>query len=208
MNDRSDSLDKPAAGREGLRAPDDLLAQMHAFQAGRPGAFDRLYQAIWKPVLVRAGKMGLAAQECEELAQKVMVRVYLYAPKASFASRQELWSWIYTVTAREVYKAWRQKTPQFISDEGLELLNSEMSAGRADPLDSAEQGEAVRDVGDCIDLLGQPQRLHLLGVLVHGLTFRQAAGLHGLSLGQFKHKYEKALQKVRDCMRAKGHELP
>ena len=67
--------------------------------------------------------------------------------------------------------------------------------------------EIVADVGECIERLEESQRLCLLGPLAGELTFRQAAAIHNLSLGQFKHRYEKAIAKVRDCMKSKGHKI-
>ena len=67
--------------------------------------------------------------------------------------------------------------------------------------------EALGHVQECIGLLEEMDRRYLQGHLIKGLTFRQAAASNGISLGQFKHRYEKALQQVRECMRAKGHDF-
>ncbi len=67
--------------------------------------------------------------------------------------------------------------------------------------------EILEDAGECIGRLEENQRLYLLGHLVGELTFRQAADIHDLSLGQFKHRYEKAIDSVRNCMKSKGHAI-
>ncbi|MEA3367183.1 MAG: hypothetical protein U9R68_03605 [Planctomycetota bacterium] len=130
-----------------------------------------------------------------------------YAGRAHFESSGRLWGWVYTIATREIYKHWKRRRPDLISDEGLEHLASLPTATAADPATSAVEAETLQDVEQCLDRLDEADRLHLLGPLVQGLTFRRAAAIHGLTLGQFKHRYGKALAKVRDCMRGKGHDL-
>jgi len=185
----------------------DLLEAMLAFQQGHRDAFDALYQAIWSPVCLRAARMGLRAEESEEITQKVLVRIFLYCAKAEFRSTAQIWSWVYTITVREVYKHWRRRRPELVSEEGLELLQRQAAAADDDPVTLATDAEVLSAVDDCIGRLGEAERLYLLGPLVQGLPFRQAAALHGLTLGQFKHRYEQALDAVRTCMESKGHGL-
>jgi RNA polymerase sigma factor (sigma-70 family) len=187
-------------------ADPDLLAAMHAFQHGDEGRFEGIYQALWRAVYIRAAKMGLAAEECEDIAQKSLIRIYVHAPKARFDSVRHLWSWVYTVATREIYKHWHRKRPELVTQERLGFL-SEQPDTEEDPPAAVERVEEMKDLGDCLGGLGEQDRVHLLGPLVNGLSFRQAAEVHGLTLGQFKHRYEKALQLVRDCMKSKGHVL-
>jgi RNA polymerase sigma factor (sigma-70 family) len=185
-----------------------LLASMLAFQGGQPGAFDVLYATLWKRVYFRGRKMGLGHEESEEIAQKVLVRVYLFAAKAHFEHDTQIWSWVYTIAVREVYKFWRHKRPEVISEEGLASLLNQPSLSYDDPAVSGVEAEILHDVGECLARLGEVERLYLLGPLMQSLKFRQAAAVHGLTLGQFKHRYEKALEAVRNCLKAKGHDFP
>ena len=181
---------------------------MRAFQTGDQEAFNLICPPIWRAVYVRAGKMGLDPDESEDIAQKVLVRVYLYAPRAEFGSKGQLWSWIYTIASREIYKHWKRKRPEIVSEDVLEVLYHEQPTDPShDPAVISAEDETLRDAGECIGRLEDAERLCLLGPLVGGLTFRQAAAVHGLSLGQLKHRYEKAMDKVRDCMRSKGHDI-
>ncbi len=174
---------------------------------GDRAAFDVLYPTIWRRVYQRAAKMGLRGEECEDVAQKVLVRVYLYAARAEFDRKEKVWAWVYTIATREVYKHWKRKRPELVSEEGLNLLESQATGPSADPATHAVEAEVLSGVDDCIGRLIDADRLYLLGPLVQGLTFRQAAAAHGLTLGQFKHRYTRALEAVRDCMKAKGHDL-
>jgi len=187
---------------------DHLLESMWAFQQGDGAAFNVLYAGMWTSVYGRARKMGLRPDEADEIAQKVMVRVYLYAGRAQIDSNKRLWGWVYTIATREVYKQWKRRRPELIADEDLEHLGSLQVTAGDDPATSAVETETLRDVEQCLDRLDEADRLYVLGPLVHGLTFRQAAALHGLTLGQFKHRYESALAAVRECMRGKGHDFP
>ena len=185
-----------------------MLEAIQAFQSGDGDAFESACPQIWRAVYVRACKMGLDPEESEDIAQKVLVRVYLYASKAEFTSKGRLWSWIYTITVREIYKYWGRKRPEFVSEEALQVLFDDRLADSAeDPAVISVASEIVEDVEECIGRLDEKQRLCLLGPLVSEFTFRQAAAIHDLSLGQFKHRYEKALARVRDCMKSKGHEI-
>jgi RNA polymerase sigma factor (sigma-70 family) len=192
----------PTRGRD-----EELLAAVRAFQRGERGGFDRLYRRLWGPVVLRASRMGLGYHEAEEIAQRTLVRVYLYAGRASFDGPQRLWGWVYTIASREIYKLWRKKRPDVVSEEALEVWATLAADASSDPAAAAASAEALADVEQCIAKLDEAERMIALGVLLGGLTFRGAAKAHGLSLGQFKHRYEKALGKVRDCMRARGHDV-
>jgi RNA polymerase sigma factor (sigma-70 family) len=185
-----------------------ILEAMQAFQGGNEAAFGVLYESLWGPVCLRARKMGLSDDESVEISQKVLIRVYLYAGSATFPSELKLWSWVYTITAREVYKHWGRKTPLQLREDALLGLEAQPTSPRDDPANQAAEAEAVEAVGDCLGRLPPGERLPLVGTLVQGLSFRRAAAVHGLSLGQFKHRHETAMEKVRDCMRAKGFEIP
>ena len=192
----------PQRGRD-----DELLAAVRAFQRGERGGFDRLYGRLWGPLAVRASRMGLDPHEAEEITQRTLVRVYLYAARASFQRPQQFWGWVYTIASRETYKLWRKRRPDVVCQEALEVWASAAADPSPSPAAAAASAEALADVEQCISTLEEEERMALLGVLVGGLTFRGAAKAHGLSLGQLKHRYERALRKVRDCMRAKGHDV-
>ena len=188
--------------------PLSMLEAIQAFQSGDKEAFESVCPQIWRAVYVRAGKMGLDPEESEDIAQKVLVRIYLYAPKAEFTGKGRLWSWVYTITSREIYKHWGRRRPELVPEEGVRALLRDQPADPAeDPAVASVASEVVADVGECIGRLEESERLCLLGPLVGELTFRQAAAIHGLSLGQFKHRYEKAIAMVRNCMKSKGHEI-
>jgi RNA polymerase sigma-70 factor (ECF subfamily) len=200
---------RPGSGVHGAakRPGGDLLSAMRAFQEGDRASFDGLYGQLAPASARRAARMGLDAEQAQEIAQKTLVRVFLYAARARFEHAEQVWAWLYAITTREVYKLWRQRRPEIVSQEAVEIA----LAGRADPAGTpaaaAAASEMIEHAGDCIGALDEAERMHLLGVLAAGLTFRQAARAHGLSLGQFKHRYERALRKVRDCLRAKGHDV-
>ena len=201
MTERSNKPPAPQAGQ------DALLAAVLAFQQGDRDAFERMYDPLWQAARLRAGRMGLGHADAEEIAQKVLVRVYLYAARATFTAVRELWGWVYTIIAREVYKHWRRKRPDLFAADALELHLGRRVSPDDDPADATVESEMIEHVGDCIGRLGDEERLYVLGPLVEGLTFRKAAALHGLTLGKFKHRYQKAMERIRDCMRRKGHDL-
>lgn len=185
----------------------DLLSVMLVFQQGQKSVFDDIDGKIRGPVSLRIRKMGLRGNDCDDITQQVLVRIYLYAPKARFKTLSHLWAWIYTIAAREIYKHWKKKRPELISDEGLALLHNQQTDPVSNPLQIVASDEAVGDVGECVERLEEDARLHLLGPLAQELSFRQAAAIHGMTLGQFKHRYEKALAAVRKCMEAKGYDI-
>lgn len=183
-------------------ADDDLLTIMQAFQHGDQSAFDALWETVRRSIYYRAKKRGLAHEEAEDIAQKVLVRVYLYAARATFTHVAQVWGWIRTITRNEVIKFQQKKRPDANGPE----LNENMPAENGiDPIGHAAETEGVQDVGECISRLTELAQQCLQGPLVDSLTFRQAAAACDLSLGKFKHRYEQALRQVRECMKAKGH---
>jgi len=190
----------------GGEAASFLLGAMRAFQGGEASAFDTVYGGLWGPVSRRALKMGLGEDEAGEIAQKVLVRVYLHAGSARFPDTKRLWAWVYTITAREVYKHWAKKRPALLREEAIAALEAQPAGSEEDPSRRAAGAEEKAAVGDCLSRLPADERLPVVGTILQGLPFRAAAELHGLTLGQFKHRYEKAIQKLRDCLRGKGIE--
>lgn len=185
----------------------DLLSVIKAFQNGEPGSFERLYRMLWPLIALRALRMGLGPHQAEDLAQEVLIRVHRYAPKGTFDRAGKVWAWVYTIAVHEVYKVWRKRHPDLVSQEALEVWAGEATGASADPPAAAASAEAIEDLDECLAALAEDERMYVLGVLVGGLTFRQAARAHGLTLGQFKHRHTKGLVSVRQCMRAKGHEV-
>ena len=196
----------PSDDSDNSTAPADLLADMRAFQQGDEDRFERLYEAMWGPICRRAAKMGIrGADRCEDIAQKVLVRVYLHARKARFDSPPRMWAWVYTIATREVYKEWRRRRELLAADvsEDWPLEPADPAQG---PAAASVEAEIIEAVGECIDRLDEQDRLAALLVLVQEATFRASAKMLGLTLGQFKHRYATALEQVRRCLKAKGHE--
>ena len=185
-----------------------LLIVVQRFQQGEKKCFDEIYSELSGPIKNRAVKMGLNVVEGEDITQKVLVRVYLYAEKATFESGPQFWAWVFKITSREIIKHWQSRRPELgLADLADDWPGPTAESGEIDPSISAAATEVNADVHDCISRLSEAARLHLLGPLVEGLTFRDAAKSHKLTLGQYKHRYEQALHQVRDCMKSKGHDL-
>jgi len=180
---------------------------VRAFQGGDVGAFDEIHRRLWGPVFRRASRMGLAHPEAEDIAQRTLVRVYLYASRASFAGPRRLWGWVFTIATREVYKLWGRRRPDVPAGEAIDAWAAAEADAAPGPDANAATTEALADVEACLAALDASQRRAVLSVLTAGMTFRSAAAALGLRLGQFKHRYERALEAVRDCMRGKGHDV-
>lgn len=186
----------------------DLLAAMQAFQQGDEQGFEQVYSQFWPAVCRRAAKMGLDEPDREDVAQKVLVRVYLYARDAEFAGVRRLWGWVYTIAAHEIYKHWKKKRPELIAADLPADRPADPPGAEPSPAQAAADEEVHRALTDCMAALPDPERLAVASVLVQGLTFRRAAAVAGATLGQFKHRYEKALRSLRECLRRKGHDIP
>ena len=182
-----------------------LLAAVEAFSRGDARSFDLIYSTLWLPVYRRIACMGIDESDAQDIAQKALVRVYLHAAQAKFPDAARFWAWVYTIATREVYKHWKRRCPELVSEEALALLDGQ-PATTPDPAEAAEHAQPLAAVGQCMAALPEEERLFLLGVLTQGLTFRQAAALHGMTLGQFKHRYERAMDSVRRCLAGKGYE--
>ena len=197
---------KPVVGY----GPDDadVLRMMWSFQQGDVSAFDELSLAMWDRICGKAKARGrrwgktLGEDEAEDTAQKVLTKIYVHAAKATFEHAGQVFAWIFVITKREVDRYLRKRSPQLTEQE---VLERELDCGDVHPAESLANSEALEHLGDCIGQLKDADREFLQDHSVKGMTFRQAAAVNGVSLGQFKHRHEKALQQVRDCMKSKGH---
>ena len=187
-----------------------VLRAMHAFQQGDESAFDEFSLAMWDRIRgkatarARRWRQAFGEEDAEDIAQKVLAKIYVHAAKATFEHVGQVFAWTFVITQREVDRHFRKKHPQSTDPEALDWNPDPNDSHPAQGLANAE---ALKHLEDCVAQLRDMERKYLQGHLIRGLTFRQSAASNGISLGQFKHRYEKALQQVRECMKTKGHDF-
>jgi RNA polymerase sigma factor (sigma-70 family) len=189
------------------RTDESVFAAVRRFQAGEQAAFEAIAEELFVPVARKFAAMRLPASEIDELVQQVLVRVYLKVGEADFRAKEQFWAWVYTIATRQAYKHWRKKRPDLLAPEHVEIFADRPTPADEQPLHQAISEEASAHLTECVDTLPREQQLYVLGPLTQDLTFRDAARQHGLTLGQFKHRYEKALDRLRECMKSKGHDV-
>ena len=76
------------------------------------------------------------------------------------------------------------------------------------PEDRAEQAELRETIQAGLDTLQEDQRLAVLLVDVHGLSYEEASEIMGCSLGTVKSRVSRGRGGMRDCLRQTGELLP
>lgn len=183
-----------------------VLAAMHSFQQGDEASFEDLYEEFWPAVWTRARRAGLCPEQSDNVAQTTLIQFYLYAPRAEFVSHRQVWGYLYAIVPGMVAREWKQKFPGVLVGAPPAALEPTADPNES-PANVALNKELRAEIEDCMARLGEVDRLYVGARLVLEITFRDAAEFFGLTLGQYKSRYEKALGRVQRCLRAKGHDF-
>jgi RNA polymerase sigma-70 factor (ECF subfamily) len=122
-------------------------------------------------------------------------------------------SWMLRITTNQCYDELRslkrrpatsmQDLPDADADDGPALPDDSDS-----PEEVAEKHELNRAIAQCIQDLGDDQRVVLVMSDVEGMSYQEVAEITGANLGTIKSRLSRARAAVRDCLQAVQELLP
>lgn len=167
----------------------DLVAQV---QAGSDAAFDELMQRYTRPVVNFAYRMLVNADDADDVAQEVFVRVYrnigAYRPRTKFST------WLFALTRNACIDRvrYRQRHPTEPFDSVPEPATASYE------IETRETGEQI---AAAVADLPEDQRTAIVLAEYHGMSYAEIAGVMRCSEKAVESRLYRAKQTLRARLR-------
>jgi len=188
---------RPAGAGPGLPAgrDRDLDGLLSRVARGDESAFAALYDQISGPMYGLIRRVVRDPAQSEEVAQEVLVEVWRAATRFDPAKGSAV-TWVMTIAHRRAVDRVRSATAAVERERRTSLLLTPTDEV-ADAVEAALERERVRR---CLEGLTDLQRESITLAYYGGHSYREVAGLLGITLGTIKTRIRDGLIRLRDCM--------
>ena len=162
---------------------------------GDESAFALLYDQISGPMYGLIKRVVRDPAQSEEVAQEVLVEVWRAATRFDPAKGRAV-TWVMTIAHRRAVDRVRSATAAVEREKRTSMLLTPTDEV-ADAVEAALERERVRR---CLEGLTDLQRESITLAYYGGHSYREVAGLLGITLGTIKTRIRDGLIRLRDCM--------
>lgn len=163
---------------------------------GDERAFARVYDQLSGPVYGLIRRVVRDPAQSEEVTQEVMLEVWRAAARFDPA-RGSAATWVLTIAHRRAVDRVRSATASAEREKRTSVL---LSAGDDEVADAVEASLERERVRRCLDGLTDLQRESITLAYYGGHSYREVAGLLGITLATIKTRIRDGLIRLRDCM--------
>src|SRR6266852_3549437 len=180
---------RPEGGDQYL---DGLLARV---SRGDQAAFEAVYDNLAGPVYGLILRVVRDAAQSEEVSQEVLLEVWRTAARFDSAKGSAA-TWVMTIAHRRAVDRVRSATAAAEREKRTSVLLT-LGDDVAEAVEASLERERVRR---CLDGLTELQRESITLAYYGGYSYREVAGLLGITLGTIKTRIRDGLIRLRDCM--------
>lgn len=199
-----------AGPEQALGEPElDAEALVRRAQAGDEAAFDGLVRMFQGQIFNLAYRMVNNAADAGDIAQEVFVRAYRAIGK--FRGESKFSTWLYALasnTCRSELRRLRRRAGFEIVEGGKGGPDEPPPREAVDPADSPalkmERTEVMGQIQECIATLPEEFRLAMVMCDAQGMSYEDAAGAMGCSIGTVKSRLFRARTAMKDKLVRKG----
>ena len=178
--------------RRGERDLDDLLVHV---ARGDQEAFEAVYDRLVGPAYGVIRRVLRDPSQSEEVTQEVLLEVWRTAPRFDPAMGGAA-TWVMTIAHRRAIDRVRSTT----AAAGREHKTAEVHTPHDEVAEAVEASLDRERVRRCLEGLTEVQRESITLAYYGGYSYREVAGLLGITLGTIKTRIRDGLIRLRDCM--------
>ncbi len=190
-----------SSGHLALRDPDIRL--MHRVRADEPGAFEELVEQYQQRLVGVLHHVVGNAEEAEDLAQEVFLRIYRARKK--YHARSKFSTWLFTIANNLALNALRRRqrkpvVPLNVRDSGplgprpAEQLARDKGSG---PVQKIQRQEMAALVKKALDDLNERQRMAVMLNKFEDMGYAEIAEVMGLTVKAVKSLLSRARSNLR-----------
>jgi len=192
---------------QGGESDEALMARV---AQGQVEAFDPLLRRYERATITFCYSFLHDRHHAEDVAQEVFLRVFRSA--ASYRPMAKFSTWLYKIAANFCINELKKRKLRYTRslDEPIgsnpdgTRLAEKLARSTAPPVTKAERREAGRLLEEAITALPDEQRITLVLVEYHGLSYREIAEILEVTVSAVKMRVKRARENLRECLRILG----
>jgi RNA polymerase sigma-70 factor, ECF subfamily len=180
-------------------SPDPVAGErslMERMQADDPSALDEVLRRYWTRLVAYARRMAPEQDSAEDLVQEALVRVW--KGRAEWNPSERLGAFLYRVTRNLALDARRRRE---VRDRFADGVREEDRHAGPSPLEEMEASDLSRAASAAIEALSPRRREVFVLSRYHGYSYREIAGIMGISPQTVANQMSTALDELRQSLR-------